>query len=127
MTGLEIIGALGAIIGILKPLLDAFDSNDAKEIAAICALSKAVTSTEKYTTEKQKIEAPVEANYELTNLWHQASLSFRDAGHLDMQELCSMKGDFWLDPSNWDKDTNDQAAISLKRMRERLNNVLSTI
>ena len=72
------------------------------------------------------MNAPIEANYELTNSWHIASLSFRDAGYEKMQSLCSIKGDYWLDPAAWSEEQVQEAGIKLNEMRSRLKVVLNS-
>ena len=126
MTGLEIVAALSGIIAILATLKSVDDRENDLESAAIKALSNAVTSTEKFVSIEQKEAASRDSNYELTDAWHQASLAFRDAGNIRMQDLCQIKGEYWLNPSAWTEEQVIEAGIKLAEMRERLNRVLST-
>ena len=68
---------------------------------------------------------PEEA-HDLTNLWHQASVAFGEAGNKEMQRLCQIKGDYWLDPHNWEQEDIDEAGIRLAEMRSELNKLLAT-
>ena len=126
MTGFEIIGALSGIIAILATMKSTDDRENELETSALKALSDAVTSTEKYLSLENKRSASVDANYELTNAWHKASLLFRDAGYSDMQKLCQIKGNYWLDPNAWTDEQVEKSGIKLKEMRERLNPALSS-
>ena len=126
MTGFEIIGALSGIIAILATINNLNDKDNDKDKTALLALNDAITSTEKYLSISKKTNASIEANYELTNSWHIASLSFRDAGYEKMQSLCSIKGDYWLDPAAWSEEQVQEAGIKLNEMRSRLKVVLTS-
>ena len=126
MMGWEIVAAFSGIITILDYIKSADDRENDLETYALKALSDAVTSTEKYLSIENKRSAPVNANYDLTNAWHKASLLFRDAGYDNMQRLCQIKGDYWLDPHAWTDEQVREAGIKLKEMRKRLNRALSS-
>jgi hypothetical protein len=123
MTGLEVIAALGGIAAVIGLVKGERNRENDLETIALKALSEAVTLTEGFSA--RQTLASDEANFELTNAWHIASLSFRDAGYPEMQELCQLKGEYWLDPSRWTKEQVREAGILLVDMRRRLNNVLS--
>ena len=122
MTGAEILSTLLACVAILQTWnASRVQRNTAKKEAAQ-ALSEAVARTSQVVAAK---DGGVDTrDYELTNLWHKASLAFRDADEPDLSRLCQIKGNYWTDPANWTTEQVHQAGIGLASMRDELQRIL---
>jgi hypothetical protein len=86
MTGGEISGAVIGLIGILQTWKAGVKERDAARRSAVAALSTAVSRTREHIAKRSSGRDV--ADYELTNLWHQASLGFRDANEPKLANLC---------------------------------------
>ncbi|SKC30728.1 hypothetical protein CZ809_00205 [Photobacterium piscicola] len=121
MTGLEILGALGALsacIGVLKPVVD---RQDDLQTIAVEKLNEAVTETEGYFY-TQNGKAQIE--HTLNRVWNSASIALDRAGYPEMSRLAQIKGTYWLNPNNWDDETIRESGIQLSEMRRKLNEAL---
>jgi hypothetical protein len=126
MTGGEILGAIIGLIGILQTWKAGLKERDATRRSAVAALSTAVSRTREHIAKSSSATSGDVADYELTNLWHQASLAFRDANEPKLATLCQIKGNYWTDPSNWSDEQLHEAGIRLTALERELQRLLGS-
>ncbi len=125
MTGLEIIGAIGALSAFLSVLQNEGNIASQVESNALKELNKAVSRTEGYFSRDVMNRNLDEAKYELSELWNNASIACADAGYEKMQRLCQIKGVYWLNPTNWTDEEIEASGIQLAEMRKKLDIALA--
>jgi hypothetical protein len=124
MIGLEIVGALAGIVAALQGWRSLGHQKRALKTEAVRALSEAVTATQE-VVDKRSQGVPDGIDYKLTNLWHRASLAFREAEEDKLARLCQIKGNYWLDPSQWTRELIRDAGIQLTGMQRELQRLLA--
>lgn len=121
MTGVELVGVLGALLSAIISYDAVYTRRSDRRAEALKALSAAVMATEERMAEFEKASRDPDAQFELSHVWHQASIAFRAAGDEEMSELCLIKGEYWLDPAKWADEQIDQAGIRLAELRQILH------
>lgn len=125
MTGGEIVGAVIGLVQILQTWKASTRGRDVARRNAVAAPSTAVAQTRGHIAETSARDGDA-ANYELTNLWHIASLAFRDANESKLSSLCQIKGNYWTDPTIWTAEQLRAAGIQLTALDRELHRLLSS-
>ena len=87
-----------------------------KRDAALAAIYTACTETKLYATEWDRTKKRnLQREHELARLWKNASIPVRHF-NADLADKCYYKGDYWLDPDNWNDADTQRLGIDLDRV-----------
>ena len=96
-------------------------SKDKRELAdnALRSVSHALTETCLYVNRYIKSgRRDKEVEAQLARYWSAAAIPLRHIDH-ELSQICEYKGEYWLDPENWNPSKTRGIAIDLETVRDK--------
>lgn len=118
-TALTIFDKILNVIGLVK----AGELQRNKEIdSALSAIHKALIETQSYL--RRKNSRNTDKEYQLSELWYQASIPLR---HVDKElaNICNLKGGYWSNPDAWNELRAGKYEIALNNVEEKIRELLN--
>ncbi len=112
----DILEGIQALFNLFRDGTKVATEMSEKRDAALSAIYMACTETKAYAHQWDRTgKRSKETETELARLWKKASIHVR---HFDKQlaDKCYYKGEYWLDPDNWNDSDTRRLGVSLDRV-----------
>jgi len=112
---------------LLKYFRDERHFTSEKRTKALVAISEALQKTKQYIILRNEHNKPrdLQKEHELSDLWSQASIFAREFSP-EFAKRLQVKGNFWLNPDEWDFDKIYDSGIHIDRIDMEVNDLLNT-
>lgn len=117
---------IAGLAELLKYFRDERHYKSDKRTAALLAIQKALQKTKEYITlrDHQNIPRNIAIEHELSELWSIASVHAR-AFSPEFAKRLHLKGNFWLNPDEWEFDEIYDAGIRIERIDMEVKDLLN--
>lgn len=122
---IEEIAMIAGLTELLKYFRDErhYRSKNRKE--ALIAIQNALQKTQQYISLRDNQNKPRDTTieHELSTLWSTAAIHAREFSP-DFAQRLHLKGNFWLNPEEWEFDEIYDAGIKIERINMEVNDLL---
>lgn len=117
---------LKGLTELLKYFRDERHYRSEKRTEALLAISRALQRTKEYISLRDNQNTPrdITVEHELSTLWSEAAVYAREFSP-EFAKRLQIKGNFWLNPDEWEFDHIYDAGIQIDRIDMEVNDLLN--